>query len=98
MTEKVIFEFRTLKEKNGMKYQIQRGDETFIYSGLPIFGCIPNRLFPLLNGLPRMHRKFIQRSQKRVQKILGALENMYADIYANEDSVHENRNDEEIQS
>ena len=81
MTEKVIFEFRTIDDKESKKYEIRQGGETYTCSSQKINRCLPLMFFPHPRIFTKMHRKAYRHAQKRARTTLNALESLYADFY-----------------
>jgi len=92
MTEKVIFEFSVLNEKDGVKYEIRQGSEKSTCSGHFLPRCFPLAFTPRLKILSGLHRRFMENSQKRIRKTLNTLERIYTDFYGNENATLESDN------
>ncbi len=85
MAEKVLFEYRAEKERDGYHYILRRGDQSMeIKSTLPIREFASKRQH---GGCARhLHHQdhHAVRSRRAVRKTLDAFEQMYREIYGNE--------------
>ncbi len=89
MTEKTIFFFFFLKEKDAVKYEIRQGEDLYTCYGIKTPRCRPSVFSSHIRKVSRLHRKFMRLSKKRMGESLNTLEKMYDEFYGSERAVSE---------
>lgn len=86
MAEKVIFEFRATRDKDGCAFEFKHGEDHFTLFGPDIWACCPAEGIPGESRVERVKRsrRSRDRVRRRMRETLDLFERMYDDLFGGE--------------